>query len=401
MAIRLLLVAEGDTYRVMPGGLVRCASSQGALPGLSLLEHTSSKDLWILSESPRSAVTPTNLPSHQPLRRSTGTLSSRAADNMLWIGRYFERAECATRILLQIIHSANMETAHAFPVSHRSSTPSSTSNSQPLKDLAEVTGDRSRLLETLLPVFFERPSKFAAANNSIPNNLNPLRSLAALSRNRLSNDSWRVIQGLASLVRQALPRTLSGFIAPLQQAILHQCAFNGTCRENLTRSESWRFLNIGRKMERSTWLLTLVDEILSLYPVLPSSVLDAALAVTDCTLTYRYRYQGAPTLIPTLDLLLYDPAIPRGLIYQLADLDWDFAALPPPGPEQILRPAHRTVQRALHHLQTELLTTENPENEAEIIKDLHQFISRLRKELPHVAEQLGWEFFTHATFTAS
>lgn len=404
IALRLFLFADGDSYRVMPGGLVRCASRPDSLPGLSLREHTSSKDLWVLSSKERPAVTPTNLPDHQPLRRASGNLSSRSADNMLWIGRYSERAEYATRILLEIVQCATAEqdTLDLPPLAPLLRTLANLDYlDASTLDLKALTADRTLLLKTLQPLFYGDAPPRSKRLDSIPANLSRLRSLAAVSRDRLSNESWRIIQNLENLVRGQLPMILSTFRPALQGAILLQSAFNGTCRENLTRSEGWRFLNLGRKLERSLWLLTLTDEILALYPELPSSVLDAALSVTDCTLTYRFRYQGAPSVLPALDLLLYDPAVPRGLAYQMADLDHDFANLPAPPPDQILRPAHRTILRARHHLQTELLPVEDAAGEATTIAALHSFVSNLREAIPEVAEQLGWEFFTHASFTAS
>jgi uncharacterized alpha-E superfamily protein len=182
--------------------------------------------------------------------------------------------------------------------------------------------------------------------------------------------------------------------------LLHS-AFNGTCRENLTRTESWRFLNIGRRLERCNWILTLVEQALTLHPKPPAAVLDALLSIIDCTMTYRFRYQGAPQPLPALDLILFDSANPRGLAYQLADLDLNLSGLPKLDDESIIRPAHRTILRALHHVQTELLHADDDKSEAKTIKHLLTFVSRLRKNLPGVAEQLGWEFFTHASFTAS
>ena len=54
-----------------------------------------------------------------------------------------------------------------------------------------------------------------------------------------------------------------------------------------------------------------------------------------------------------------------------------------------------------HRLEEEFLPAEDPKSEARAVRDLYHFISRLREEFPAVAEQLGWEFFSHADFTAS
>lgn len=403
VAIRLFLFADGDSYQVMPGGLVRSATSPHALPGLSLHADTCSKDLWVISEKPRPALNVTNLPSRQHVRRSHGILSSRAADNMLWIGRYSERAEYATRVLLEIVNCLIAENENIdppdIPVLLRTLADLDYLNPAALPPTAGAKA-RENLLQTLIPIFFETPENTRVGLDSIPTNLTRLRTLASVSRNRLSTETWRIIRSLDELGRTQEPLSLSGLRSRLQRAILLHSAFNGTSRENLTRTESWRFLNIGRKIERSGWLLTLIHQALAVYPDLPSSVLDVALAVTDCTLTYRFRYQGAPQVLPALDLMLYDPDNPRGLYFQFAELDRDFSQLPPTA-DRLLRPSHRTILQGLHHLQTELLEAHDDKQERAAVERVRTFVSELRQNLPAVSEQLGWEFFTHATFTRS
>ncbi|MGB6221134.1 circularly permuted type 2 ATP-grasp protein [Haloferula sp.] len=404
VAVRLFVFANGDDYRVMPGGLVRSASRSDTLPGLSLHENTSSKDLWVLGNPANPPRVTSNLTHRVAIRRGRGNLSSHSADNMLWIGRYSERSESATRVLLEIVLTAVDEDSSSDllpvqPLLHALSKLDYLDES----DVAKFSGDFDRLsLLRLINSIYYKPSKKRPPHlDSIPDNLGRLRSLAALSRDRLSNETWRIVQNLEKIGHGLQPRSLSGLRAPLQQAILLHSAFNGTCRENLTRTESWRFLNIGRRLERCSWLLTLVEQVLSDHRLPPSAILDALLSVTDCTMTYRFRYQGAPQPLPALDLVLFDPANPRGLAYQLADLDQNLSELPQTNDERIIRPAHRTILRALHFVQTELLQAHDEKSEAVNLKRVQTFVTDLRKNLPTVAEQLGWEFFTHASYTAT
>ncbi|MEM9235215.1 MAG: circularly permuted type 2 ATP-grasp protein [Verrucomicrobiota bacterium] len=403
IALRLFLFARGDGYEVMPGGLVRCASRSDTLPGLSLHEDTNSKDLWVIGDPANPPKVTSNLVQRVAIRRGSGNLSSHSADNMLWIGRYSERAECATRVLLEIVLTAVDEDTAADLLSVPPLLRALAKlDYLEVSEAEEKTGnlDRQGLLKDLNEIYYRSSKKRPAHLDSIPENLERLRSLSALTRDRLSNESWRIVQNLEQIGHAPPPRSLSGLRAPLQQAILLHSAFNGTCRENLTRTESWRFLNIGRRLERCSWLLTLVEEALTLHPSPPPAVLDALLSVIDCTMTYRFRYQGAPQPLPALDLILFDPDNPRGLAYQLADLDQSLSQLPQ-ADDQIVRPAHRTILKALHFVQTELLQAEDDASEAELLSNLLQFVTKLREDLPVVAERLGWEFFTHAAYTSS
>ncbi|MFC7336921.1 circularly permuted type 2 ATP-grasp protein [Haloferula chungangensis] len=404
VAIRLFLFAEGDSYRVMPGGLARSASGPNTLPGLSLQEDTNIKDLWVLGNPENPPKLTSNLSARVAVRRSSGTMSSRLADNMLWLGRYSERAECATRVLLEIVQTAIDDDVSddilSIPVLLQALTKLDYLKKSDSENLPAKI-DRQALLQTITTIYYKSGSKKASNFDSIPENLSRLRSLSALARDRLSSETWRIVKNLEQIGHTAPPTTLAGFRAPLQQAILLHSAFNGTIRENLTRTESWRFLNIGRRLERSSWLLTLVERTLTLYPRPPAAILDALLSIIDCSMTYRFRYKGAPQALPALDLLLFDPANPRGLAYQLADLNVNLSELPKTTDESILRPAHRTLLRALHYVQTEVLHAEDDASEAIALKNLRSFVVKLRDELPTVSEQLGWEFFTHASFTAS
>ncbi|MGE9266566.1 MAG: circularly permuted type 2 ATP-grasp protein [Verrucomicrobiales bacterium] len=401
VALRLFLYADEHGYHVMPGGLVRSASQPDGLPGLSPSRHTFTKDLWIPAPEHQENPQLTNLPVRISTRRRSGALSSQAADNMLWIGRYSERAEFATRVILEAVLAATTEQETpdipALPPLLATLAKFDYLSARDAKNLARRS-DRPQLCASLGQLFFHREEPPAPPLDSIPQNLSRLHHLASYARDRLSNETWRIIQKLEKLTHAPAPGSLLELRPHLQRAILLQSSFNGTCRENLTRSESWRFLNIGRRLERSAWLCTLGTEILAK----PSpAILDSALSITDSTLTYRFRYQGAPQPLPALDLLLADPDNPRSLRYQLADLEESFRDLPPPADDRTPRPPHRAILKALNFLQTELLDAPDEESEAALLGKVRAYLDELAETLPQVAEQLTWEFFTHATYTQS
>ena len=84
--------SEDGEYRAMPGGLTRAANSRDSLVA-SMHRGGGSKDTWVLSEGPVSPVTllrPAGAPVE--ITRGGAELSSRVADNLVWLGRYVERA---------------------------------------------------------------------------------------------------------------------------------------------------------------------------------------------------------------------------------------------------------------------------------------------------------------------
>lgn len=406
LAFRFFLFAKGDSYQVMPGALVRCASSTEALPGLSLDHDSGSKDLWVLGEKENPNELQTNQPARLSIRRSTGALSSRSADNLFWIGRYSERTESATRVLLEIV--LTMTDDKGTDLAPCLAPLLATLMSFGYLSSAEVEGlptspTRKEILNLLRPLFFESAGK-ENSQDSIPKNVRNLFRLASLSRDRLSNESWRIIRAHGDVISSNPPQTLLSMRPVLQKALLNHSAFNGTCRENITRNQGWLFLNIGRRVERIHWLLTLVNMLMEGDPKLRPNLLETALSINDTTLTYRFRYRGAPQPLPALDLILFDPANPRSLAFQLRELDRDLRNLPKSdeaAQSEVPRPAHRIILRAMNHLETELLSTEEGHSESDELAKLKVFLDDLLEEMPHFTEKLGWEFFTHVEFTNS
>ena len=61
----------------------------------------STKDVWVLAEDPAADRGPSchRTPAPLAIRRTSGDLPSRVADNFFWLGRYLERLEGAARLL--------------------------------------------------------------------------------------------------------------------------------------------------------------------------------------------------------------------------------------------------------------------------------------------------------------
>src|SRR5262249_17799377 len=111
VALRVYLVASGNSYVPMPGGLVRAGDDSAALD-LSILAGDTSKDAWVLSAGPVRVVSLLQPPG-QPvaLKRSGAELPSRVADNMFWLGRHVERAESLVRLLRPLLMRLTGEAA--------------------------------------------------------------------------------------------------------------------------------------------------------------------------------------------------------------------------------------------------------------------------------------------------
>ena len=94
-------------------------------------------------------------------------------------------------------------------------------------------------------------------------------------------------------------------LAHLNRMITDLAAFSGMEMENMTRGHGWRFLDVGRRLERAMQR----DEPGATGAVgrpVGHAVLEPLLEIADSSMTYRRRYFARPQLSPVLDLLLLD-----------------------------------------------------------------------------------------------
>ena len=153
--------------------------------------------------------------------------------------------------------------------------------------------------------------------------------VAGAVRDRLSSDNWRLLNRLS----QALPRTPEGVdldeaLELLDETIIALVAVGGLEMAHMTRNDGWRFLSIGRHLERLSFVGTTLDEAAaeatSAEPALFAWLLD----LSDSLITYRSRHMHAPEWHGVLDLLLFDAHNPRSALFQIGKLGKHVQLLP-------------------------------------------------------------------------
>src|SRR4051812_17611677 len=317
IALRTFAVAQEDGYKVMPGGLARVSPSLGPLE-LSLLDGERSKDAWVLSDAP---VAPISLliaaDEELPLRRGGVDLSSRAAEHFFWLGRHSVRAEC----LAKLIRSAARRLASEEQVDRIPELP------HLLRLLAEqgqiepgyvVEEIRKQLpsIEKQLPTsaFDEGPP------NALRATVTSLVSLAATVRDLMSLDSWRIIRQMNEDFRPTPGR--HGFLDLLDKIdllLVQLAAYAGEIAESMTRTYAWRFLDLGRRLERALQESQLVRGMLATSGGSEPESLEALLEMLDSVMTYRSRYGSRFQIGAVLDLMLCDETNPRSVAYQFVE----------------------------------------------------------------------------------
>ncbi len=326
VVLRVYLAAHQGSWVVMPGGLARVSPSQDTQV-VSMQRGGGSKDTWVLSHGPVDRFTLLRPPS-EPVGLSRGTTSdlpSRAADHLFWMGRYAERCEHLCRVLRAILLRLTGESGATAGSGLESwmkfhecldSPYSRLPKDDPQGHLDQVHD----LEQEILSLIFEEQRR-----DSLSANLNRAARAAAQVRDRLSSDMLRVVSQLGSAARASGDMawgyvSTADALATLNRCVVTLAALRGIEMENMTRGPGWRFLNIGRRIERAIHLVELFRAIVT--PLDPETwpALEMLLEVADSSITYRTRYFTDLQPAPVLDLLMNDETNPRSLAFQIKDL---------------------------------------------------------------------------------
>ncbi len=332
LVVRSFAVASGESYCVMPGGLARTSDPTVPNP-LTVPASGGSKDAWVLSSKPVDHV---SLLTHRDdrivIRRTGGDLPSRVADNIFWLGRQIERADAAARQMRTFILQLTSETSTGNDVVPGTLLRALAAQGQiePGFALDEIRHQLPQLESALPALVFDRDQP--GAIRSLLDNM--FRS-ASLVRDRISTDSWRILVHIDQAFQAPQIIDLTDVLSLLNGLIADLAAIEGMCMESMTRSHVFRFLDIGRRLERALQTVGLLDSCLIESSGNDSDTLEAMLEIADSVMTYRSRYLANLQLPAVLDLLLTDETNPRSVAFQLATLQAQIEQLPgddhPPG----------------------------------------------------------------------
>ncbi len=326
IGLRVFACATPNGYVVMPGGLTRVASAADARV-ISMQRGGSSKDTWVLASGPVSSFSLLRRSiQEQELVRAGTNLSSRGVENLFWFGRYCERSEATARLLRVALgrfgdNVPGDDDERARPVMLEL-----LRRAGILPAGGPVPGDQELSAALRAAVTDDAQPGLAA-------NLRQLMRVASMLRERLSLDNWRALNRLTQSVTQRRGRKVAfqDLLTELDLAITGFSTLSGYALDGMTRDPGWRFLSIGRRLERLQWLCTALKHTVSG----PAEMdLTWLLRLADSIITYRARYMARPEWLPVLDLLIRDEANPRSIAFQvhglrdyaqrLADLFGDF-----------------------------------------------------------------------------
>nr|WP_216859998.1 circularly permuted type 2 ATP-grasp protein [Polynucleobacter parvulilacunae] len=323
--LRVFALSDGpNSWQVLPGGLARIASTDSGIA--SMQRGGSSADVWV--QSPQPAQEQGQLPQH-PIQAPEKVMrkrlvTSRAAENLYWFGRYTERSENILRLAKLYLENINSEY-----------TPSRSLWSW-LENLCHYYGivpegvpsnfDQSDMRHRI----FERTliSSLNASDGvtSVGYNLQAMKRTASNVRERLSTEQWSTINHCIEQFQADCHKasTFNDFstslaIDALNGASSCLAAITGAQTDRMTRDDGWQLLSIGRHIERLAFLTNALDSAITSgllnNPNVDSSGYTALLNLFDSTITFHAQHQQSREIAPLISLLVMDDENPRSLAW--------------------------------------------------------------------------------------
>jgi len=266
-----------------------------------------------------------DLPAASAVPRRKQPMLSRVANSLYWLGRYFERAENAARLL-----DVNLQLLLDFEKL----------DDQTLKEhwlpILRSAGD-----EALFFQLFPSPDSqsvtefltFSPANpNSILSCFFAARENARMIRDQVSLEMWETINDLFLFLKSADARTVWENSAGEFYARIRHTAhlFQGLVESSFSRDEGYDFIQLGRYIERADKTIRILD--LKYHILLPAGTevggaVDAAqwrAVLRSASALEAYRRFYVSEILPwkVAEFLLFSESFPRSVRHCIGQMDF-------------------------------------------------------------------------------
>ena len=346
--LRVFALADAQGgWQVLPGGLARLGTREGIA---SMQRGGGSADVWVMGGAPaattssmqsqgqsqgqsqsqtfasdtgltRSALSAqTQLPLQAPSSSSLNgaiaqrhrLVTSRAAENLFWMGRYTERCENTlrlSRLALDVLGSEDQTCAplvawlNQLALCHGLVAPG----------VPAALQSRRVFERTLVAGLWD-----TQVTTGVGYNLKAIHLSAANGRERLSPEHWSLIEQTQDAFFHSHPAGKPPQDTVQAQRVLAQtsqllAAMTGAQTDRMTRDDGWRLLSIGRHIERLDFLAFAMQVALECGTLNEQAGFDGVLALFDSTISFHAQYQQSRTIEALLELLIVNPDNPRAL----------------------------------------------------------------------------------------
>jgi uncharacterized circularly permuted ATP-grasp superfamily protein/uncharacterized alpha-E superfamily protein len=395
VVLRVFAVSDGpQSWRVLPGGLARVAGAGAEIA--SMQRGGSSADVWALTcgEVDKTTLLQPQL-TPATLAQRKRLVTSRAAENLFWLGRYTERAENAIRLARLTLECLNGE-EQSPPSLLAWLSKMAVANTLVLPSVPSASQARRVFERSLISSLGSTEGA-----TSVGYYLRALKMTGASVRERLSQEHWRVIvRAEEELFACCAEHTRRGDYLSLEALQVlkntsdHMAAITGAQTDRMTRDDGWRLLSIGRHIERLGFLASALSRGFETGSVHTDSGFEAMLSLFDSTITFHAQYQQSRDFAALLDLLVLDRDNPRSLAWVANTLRGRLAKLAGSEPNELGVLSHRVPDPTAWSLAQ--LCEVVPDTEPGYFLALNDLLLQCTAAAFNVSDAISTTYFTHS-----
>jgi len=396
--LRVFAVCNGErSWQVLPGGLARVAMANAEIA--TMQRGGSSADVWVMTHGEvdrTSLLAPALTPGTVAQRKRLVT--SRAAENLFWLGRYTERAENSitlARLALECLGGENQSSASLLAWLGRLAV----THSLVLPGVPPPQQSRRVFERSLIAALGD-----SEQSTSVAHTLRAVRMAGSAVRERLSQEHWnQIVQAHDELVEGCNGIAHEGefpvvaTLNILKTAARHLAAITGAQTDRMTRDDGWRLLSIGRHIERLGFLARSLDLGLETGAVHHEAGFEAMVALFDSTITFRSHFQQSREMAALIDLLVLDRDNPRSLAWVAHTLRGRLAKLAGSEPNELSALSHRVPDPNTWTL-AELCAMDPPADGTGVgaLTTLRQALQQYSDAAFDLSDVVGSTYFTHS-----
>ena len=314
--LRVFALSNGPrSWQVLPGGLARVALAN--LEIATMQRGGSSADVWAMTRGDVDRTTllqPALTPGTVAQRKRVVT--SRAAENLYWLGRYTERTENTIALARLTLECLNGEDQSAQPLLAWLGK-MAVANSLVLPSVPGPAQAR-RVFERSLIASLGSTDQAA----SVGYNLRAVQSAGSTVRDRLSQEHWNlIVRAQEQLTQACAAQAKEGDYSTIETLDILKiagrtmAAITGAQTDRMTRDDGWRLLSIGRHIERLGFLSASLARGLETAALQSEPGFEAVVALFDSTITFHAQFQQSRDIAALIDLLVLDRDNPRSLAW--------------------------------------------------------------------------------------
>ncbi|MDH5587959.1 MAG: alpha-E domain-containing protein, partial [Nitrospirota bacterium] len=314
------------------------------------------------------------------------------------LGRYIERAEGAIRLLRSLFLRTSGEAGlsdEPETLARLVSLLVMQKHLSPRRAKRAVDGGSDMVEAELRTILFDPDSPDGLAII-----LQNVRRTAELVRHRLSQDTWSILIELTGIPKdwaRTKGQSMDDALRLLSRMIQHLAAVNGMVMENMTRSYAWRFLEMGRRLERVRHLSKLIRHLASRGTPEATGALNLLLELADSSITYRTRYRAEAKLAAVLDLLLADETNPRSVIFQLQTFETHMNDLPHEATAASLNPAQKIITRVATDIRlSDMIQISELTKTSKVRVSLVRLLKELDQGVHQLSDIVAHTYFSHS-----